>query len=39
MGLLRLVEAAAGEIVIDGTNIALLGLHDLRSKVAIIPQV
>uniref|UniRef100_A0A670K1B7 ABC-type glutathione-S-conjugate transporter n=1 Tax=Podarcis muralis TaxID=64176 RepID=A0A670K1B7_PODMU len=38
MGLLRLVEAAAGEIVIDGTNIALLGLHDLRSKVAIIPQ-
>ncbi|XP_061456062.1 multidrug resistance-associated protein 1 isoform X4 [Rhineura floridana] len=38
MGLLRLVEAAAGEIVIDGTNIAKMGLHDLRSKVTIIPQ-
>ncbi|XP_053133153.1 ATP-binding cassette sub-family C member 6-like isoform X2 [Hemicordylus capensis] len=38
MGLLRLVEAAEGEILIDGVNIAQLGLHDLRSKVTIIPQ-
>ncbi|XP_054848807.1 ATP-binding cassette sub-family C member 6 isoform X2 [Eublepharis macularius] len=38
MGLLRLVEAAKGEISIDGVNIAQLGLHDLRSKINIIPQ-
>ncbi|XP_042293272.1 ATP-binding cassette sub-family C member 6 isoform X2 [Sceloporus undulatus] len=38
MGLLRLVEAAEGEILIDGINIAQIGLHELRSKVTIIPQ-
>ncbi|XP_077172100.1 ATP-binding cassette sub-family C member 6-like isoform X2 [Paroedura picta] len=38
MGLLRLVEAAEGEILIDGINIAQLGLHDLRRKISIIPQ-
>ncbi|KAH0631882.1 hypothetical protein JD844_019776 [Phrynosoma platyrhinos] len=32
VGLLRLVEAAEGEILIDGTNIAEIGLHELRSK-------
>ncbi|XP_044289685.1 ATP-binding cassette sub-family C member 6-like isoform X2 [Varanus komodoensis] len=37
-GLLRLVEAAEGEILIDGTNIAQIGLHDLRRKITIIPQ-
>ncbi|XP_062999664.1 ATP-binding cassette sub-family C member 6 isoform X2 [Elgaria multicarinata webbii] len=38
MGLLRLAEAAEGEIMIDQINIAQIGLHDLRSKVTVIPQ-
>uniref|UniRef100_A0A669QHC8 ABC-type glutathione-S-conjugate transporter n=1 Tax=Phasianus colchicus TaxID=9054 RepID=A0A669QHC8_PHACC len=37
-GLLRLVEAAEGAILIDGQNIAQLGLHDLRMKITVIPQ-
>ncbi|XP_078432369.1 multidrug resistance-associated protein 3 [Wolffia australiana] len=36
--LFRIVEAAAGEILIDGRNIATVGLHDLRSRLGIIPQ-
>ncbi|XP_062444048.1 ATP-binding cassette sub-family C member 6-like [Rhea pennata] len=38
VGLLRLVEAAEGEILIDGLNIAQVGLHDLRTKITVIPQ-
>uniref|UniRef100_A0A672VC02 ABC-type glutathione-S-conjugate transporter n=1 Tax=Strigops habroptila TaxID=2489341 RepID=A0A672VC02_STRHB len=38
VGLLRLVEAAEGAILIDGLDIAQLGLHDLRSKITVIPQ-
>ncbi|XP_075755486.1 ATP-binding cassette sub-family C member 6 isoform X3 [Pelodiscus sinensis] len=38
MGLLRLVEAAEGEILIDGVNIAQIGLHDLRTKITLVPQ-
>lgn len=38
-GLLRLVEAAEGGIWIDGVPIAQVGLHTLRSRVTIIPQV
>ncbi|NWX34149.1 MRP1 protein, partial [Notiomystis cincta] len=38
VGLLRLVEAAEGAILIDGQNIAQLGLHDLRTKITVIPQ-
>ncbi|KFR12084.1 Multidrug resistance-associated protein 1, partial [Opisthocomus hoazin] len=38
VGLLRLVEAAEGAILIDGHDIAQLGLHDLRSKITVIPQ-
>lgn len=34
----RIIEAAEGEIVIDGLKIADLGLHDLRSRLTIIPQ-
>lgn len=36
--LYRLVELTEGEIKIDGLNIKNLGLHDLRAKLAIIPQ-
>ncbi|KAJ8766555.1 hypothetical protein K2173_023802 [Erythroxylum novogranatense] len=36
--LFRIVEPAAGSIVIDGINISSIGLHDLRSRVGIIPQ-
>ncbi|MCJ1431749.1 hypothetical protein MMC27_001104 [Xylographa pallens] len=36
--LFRLVELSGGSISIDGINIAKVGLHDLRSRLAIIPQ-
>lgn len=39
LGIFRILEAAEGKIVIDGINIASLGLHDLRSRLTIIPQV
>ncbi|NWR46395.1 MRP1 protein, partial [Regulus satrapa] len=38
VGLLRLVEAAEGAILIDGQDIAQLGLHDLRTKITVVPQ-
>ncbi|XP_062859407.1 ATP-binding cassette sub-family C member 3 isoform X2 [Trichomycterus rosablanca] len=36
--LFRLLEAAGGEIMIDGVKISEIGLHDLRSRLTIIPQ-
>ncbi|QIX00048.1 hypothetical protein AMS68_005565 [Peltaster fructicola] len=36
--LFRLVELSGGSISIDGINIATIGLHELRSRLAIIPQ-
>ncbi|KAK3738617.1 hypothetical protein RRG08_040275 [Elysia crispata] len=38
LALFRLVEAAGGRILIDEVNIGMLGLHDLRTKVTILPQ-
>jgi len=37
--LFRLLEADDGCIEIDGVNIADLGLHTLRSKMSVIPQL
>ncbi|PSS32348.1 ABC transporter C family member 10 like [Actinidia chinensis var. chinensis] len=36
--LFRLVEPAGGKIVVDGIDLSMLGLHDLRSRFGIIPQ-
>ena len=36
--LFRIIESAAGKILVDGINIATIGLHDVRSKLTIIPQ-
>ncbi|KAI0232456.1 Multidrug resistance-associated protein 1 [Lamellibrachia satsuma] len=38
LALFRIIEAADGQIAIDGVRIADLGLHDLRTKLTIIPQ-
>jgi len=38
ISLLRVVEAAEGKIMIDGLDVREIGLQDLRSKIAIIPQ-
>ncbi|KAI8930139.1 hypothetical protein BC831DRAFT_508589 [Entophlyctis helioformis] len=34
----RFLEHDAGRIVIDGVDISRIGLHDLRSRITIIPQ-
>lgn len=36
--LLRLHEPQAGQILIDGIDIASVGLHSLRSQIGIVPQ-
>ncbi|CAH0750174.1 unnamed protein product [Diatraea saccharalis] len=38
LGLFRIVEAMGGKILIDGIDIATIGLHQLRSRITIIPQ-
>ncbi|KAG1968389.1 multidrug resistance-associated protein [Pimephales promelas] len=38
LGIFRILEAAKGKIYIDGINIAEIGLHELRSRITIIPQ-
>lgn len=39
MSLYRLVEPSGGRIIIDGVNTATIGLQDLRSRLALVPQV
>ena len=39
LALFRIIEPAGGMILIDGDDITEYGLHDLRSKLTIIPQV
>ena len=39
LALFRIVEPVGGEIVIDDVDVSTLGLHDLRSRITIIPQV
>ena len=39
LGLFRMIEFTKGDIIIDGVNISNIGLHDLRHKLTIIPQV
>lgn len=38
VSLFRLVELTEGQITIDGVDISEMGLHDLRSRMAIVPQ-
>ena len=38
LALFRIIEPAHGNIMIDGCDITKIGLHNLRSKVAVIPQ-
>ena len=39
LGLFRMIELNVGNISIDNVNIDKIGLHDLRHKLTIIPQV
>jgi ATP-binding cassette subfamily B protein len=36
--LLRFYDPQSGRIVLDGVNISDMGLHDLRSRIGIVPQ-
>lgn len=36
--LFRILESAGGQIIIDGIDVASIGLHDLRERLTIIPQ-
>ncbi|KAL8836868.1 MAG: hypothetical protein Q9170_002759 [Blastenia crenularia] len=38
LALFRIIEPAAGQISIDEMNTSMIGLRDLRSRLAIIPQ-
>ncbi|PIA19108.1 hypothetical protein COEREDRAFT_90472 [Coemansia reversa NRRL 1564] len=38
LGMLRIIEASSGRIVVDGIDISHIGVGDLRSQLTIIPQ-
>ncbi|GJE88588.1 ABC transporter C family protein [Phanerochaete sordida] len=38
LALFRIVELSGGSITVDGVDISKIGLNDLRTKIAIIPQ-
>ena len=39
LALFRIIQPALGRIIIDNMDIGTIGLHELRSKFTIIPQV
>ncbi|KAJ1823561.1 hypothetical protein LPJ60_001461 [Coemansia sp. RSA 2675] len=38
LALLRFIEASSGQIQLDGVDVAMLGLEELRQSITIIPQ-
>ncbi|KAJ2358688.1 Canalicular multispecific organic anion transporter 1, partial [Coemansia sp. RSA 2618] len=36
--IMRMVEPASGRVIIDGIDVSTIGVHDLRSRISIIPQ-
>jgi ABC-type multidrug transport system fused ATPase/permease subunit len=38
VAIMRLVEIESGKIYVDGADLSHLGLHQLRSRIAVIPQ-
>ena len=39
LALFRIIEAVGGSICIDGHDVSKYGLHDVRRRITVIPQV